>query len=393
MVRNSDGATAPTRRDYVKYGGAVIGGGLFAGCAGDEGSQSPSTTSPTTSEKEGQTATDTSYEVCIPDRYCATFEDVPEKWAAALPVELEMGILLHKVDGFVGMFYPSYPTSYYDRLDIDIETDNKVQLLSTAGGSPSVDKEVFYEANPDVFLIDPKTLSWYSQSWDDADTEEITTEVAPFIGHHGYYVLSQFGYEPWPLMDYFEVIAQVFDEGDRYEAFRTFHDRSLEAITERLPSESPRVAVLSNFDPDEGTVHPFAVENGGWSVKPYKDVGAEDVFADMDLTGQTVDYETLIELDPDAIVFLETLASSGFEPKGHEEFREEYLAPLQDGSTSEISAVENERVYPGPTGTIGPLSSILGTEAAAKQLYPETFDSEEQLFDRDRLAELLPETV
>ena len=34
---------APTRRDYVKYGGAVVGGGLLAGCTGDS---PPPTTAP-----------------------------------------------------------------------------------------------------------------------------------------------------------------------------------------------------------------------------------------------------------------------------------------------------------------------------------------------------------
>jgi len=35
MNDNTDGTTgAPTRRDYMKYGGTVVGGGLLAGCSG-----------------------------------------------------------------------------------------------------------------------------------------------------------------------------------------------------------------------------------------------------------------------------------------------------------------------------------------------------------------------
>ncbi|MFC6724842.1 Fe3+-hydroxamate ABC transporter substrate-binding protein, partial [Halobium palmae] len=33
----------PTRREYVKYGGAVVGGGLLAGCAGSPGPEPTST--------------------------------------------------------------------------------------------------------------------------------------------------------------------------------------------------------------------------------------------------------------------------------------------------------------------------------------------------------------
>jgi iron complex transport system substrate-binding protein len=32
MDDDSSGHKAPTRREYMKYGGAVVGGGLLAGC-------------------------------------------------------------------------------------------------------------------------------------------------------------------------------------------------------------------------------------------------------------------------------------------------------------------------------------------------------------------------
>jgi iron complex transport system substrate-binding protein len=46
MSEDSDGHDAPTRRDYVKYGGAVVGGGLLAGCAGQSDSGSTPETTP-----------------------------------------------------------------------------------------------------------------------------------------------------------------------------------------------------------------------------------------------------------------------------------------------------------------------------------------------------------
>jgi iron complex transport system substrate-binding protein len=38
MSEDNGGYEAPTRRDYMKYGGAVVGGTLLAGCAGQSDS-------------------------------------------------------------------------------------------------------------------------------------------------------------------------------------------------------------------------------------------------------------------------------------------------------------------------------------------------------------------
>lgn len=39
MARDASNRSAPTRREYVKYGGAVLTGGLFAGCSDDGGAR------------------------------------------------------------------------------------------------------------------------------------------------------------------------------------------------------------------------------------------------------------------------------------------------------------------------------------------------------------------
>lgn len=44
---------SPTRRDYMKYGGAVVSGGLLTGCAG----QSDSKSTPTETEESGYSVT------------------------------------------------------------------------------------------------------------------------------------------------------------------------------------------------------------------------------------------------------------------------------------------------------------------------------------------------
>jgi iron complex transport system substrate-binding protein len=52
MAGDSSRREAPTRRDYVKYGGAIVGGGLLAGCAGQSQSGSTQTETNDTTETD-----------------------------------------------------------------------------------------------------------------------------------------------------------------------------------------------------------------------------------------------------------------------------------------------------------------------------------------------------
>jgi hypothetical protein len=82
MADDSSHHGAPTRREYVRYGGTVIGGGLLAGCAG----QSDSRSTPTEAETDKSTPTETStpeddgYSVTMEPVGEVTFESVPEEF-------------------------------------------------------------------------------------------------------------------------------------------------------------------------------------------------------------------------------------------------------------------------------------------------------------------------
>ena len=74
---------ALTRRDTIKYGGAVVGGGLLAGCTDSsesdstgDGGNNDGTTSGTVDETEN------SYEACIEPAGCLTLEEIPDTWLA-----------------------------------------------------------------------------------------------------------------------------------------------------------------------------------------------------------------------------------------------------------------------------------------------------------------------
>lgn len=56
MGPESRGRETVTRRDYVKYGGALVGGGLLAGCTGGNGAD-PSETPAETGRRPRTTRT------------------------------------------------------------------------------------------------------------------------------------------------------------------------------------------------------------------------------------------------------------------------------------------------------------------------------------------------
>jgi iron complex transport system substrate-binding protein len=100
-----------------------------------------------------------------------------------------------------------------------------------------------------------------------------------------------------------------------------------------------------------------------------------------------LDYENLLEVDPDVLLI------RGHEQKSASEFRDTVLGYMQEHSVgSELTAVQNGRVYRGGYLRQGPIHNLFLTERGAKQLYPDEFGevtSDEELFDRQRVADIV----
>jgi iron complex transport system substrate-binding protein len=83
----------------------------------------------------------------------------------------------------------------------------------------------------------------------------------------------------------------------------------------------------------------------------------------------------------------------GHERKSAQEFRDVVLAYMEDHPVgSELTAVQNGRVYRGGYIHQGPIQNLFLTERAAKQLYPDVFGAvtdDEELFDRQRVADIV----
>ncbi|GGL65024.1 ABC transporter substrate-binding protein [Halocalculus aciditolerans] len=381
--------SVPTRREYVRYGGALAAGGLLAGCSGASSSETPTTTE--RSADETTRAANPSYTVEMAPVGEVTFDAVPERWVAYDGGYADMAVALGQADGLTGVGGASrYYTGVYDELpgvSVDRERIESHPEVRT--------KEEFYELDNDVHLYDPNMLvNWFD--WDDADVTEIRENVAPFVGNLIFRRSDEWhDYRYYTLYEAFERVADVFQERERYEAFKAYHDEFVSGLRERLPPESERPRVFLTFEgtDEPETFSPYRLDDAGTSKKQWRDLGARDALADTDIENLSttnrgeLDYETLLEIDPEVILI------RGHERDSVTEFRDTVLAYMRDHPVGgELTAVQNGRVYRGGYLFQGPLQNLFLTERAAQQLYPGEFGSVidgEQLFDRQRVADIV----
>jgi iron complex transport system substrate-binding protein len=407
----SDDATntteAPTRRDYMKYGGAVIGGGLLAGCA----SQSESGSTPTGTETETDTpanastdetaSTPASWTVKMEPRTEVTFESVPAEVVVYRAVYADMLIALGHGDALVGIQdTQNLPMDMLAQLpEVSVDTDRITPLFRDG----KFDKEILYEIDADLHLIDPNQAK-VNMDLNEADISELEANVAPWLGSQIRRASSAYGpgYPYYTLYEAFEKVADAFREQQRYQALATVHDELISGITEQLPPVEDRPSVgLAFIIPGEeyvGSGRFFLADptGPGMEMKQYRDLGVDNIWGESNIdVSKEADYETLIDIDPDVLI---SHNAFGF-TESIEQFQTGVVDVMrQDDIGSELTAVHNDRVYRGGKNVQGPIINLFQTEVAAKQIYPETFGEwkglgnipeGERLFDRQRVADIV----
>ena len=282
-----------------------------------------------------------------------------------------------------------YYTSYYEELDgVSVDKASMTELV----GDNGIDKEVFFELDSDLHLIDPRWLTNNSFfGLEQKDVEELSESVAPFLGNTIFRRTDEWhDYEYYTLYEAFEKVAQVHQETERYEAFKSLHDGVIEAVQSKLPDESERPNALLCFaasdEPEKFS--PYRVADEGTNKKQFHDLGIGDALEGTGVEGLStndrgqIDYETMLEVDPDSILL------RGHETKSREEFEETVLAFMQDHDTaSQLTAVQNGDVFRGGPIYAGPIHNLFLTERFATLYFPEQFSGE--LFDRDELAGII----
>jgi len=395
---------ALTRREWLAYGGAVVGGGLLAGCSGSEGAGEADSTQTAGTPTDGEATqtpaeTDQSYSVSMSPVGEVTFESPPETVFTRLTHHADMALALGRGNSVTAMHAPDYYDGLWNQF---VERLPGVSLdWSGLYSSWQPSKEQLYELDSDVHLADP---AWIvkQDAWSRSDIDEIAENVSPWFGNslsdrHQQPPDSWKGsYEYYTLWEQFELVAEAFRERERYQALAAIHDDLLATIESGLPPESarPTAVMLASADLDE--IWAYTMDQPGFLNAHTRPLGPCDAFEGAIETNSTVDFEVLLEADPEVIFFLGGLEPGTSLPKRRDAFN-------SDPAAAEITAVQNDRLYAQGARYQGPILNLFQLEMTAKQLYPEQFGqwptyeegpypeipADEQLFDRQRVADII----
>ncbi|WP_256290306.1 ABC transporter substrate-binding protein [Halobellus inordinatus] len=387
MARNTDGNA--TRRDYLRYGAGVVTAGLLAGCSGGSGSDTTDTATPETAAADTESATATpegseSYSVEIVPVGEVTFESIPETWVANNGSWADMGIALG-LEAPKGVWLPSrYHTQYYDEIPgVSVDKDGITKLWGDGG----VGKEQFHALDADVHVFDPNFLL-NRGTWEQTDVDELRNQVGPIFGNSIFsrnYTWHD-DYRYYTLYEAFEKLAQVFQRTDRYEAFEQIHEDFQANLAPVVPgrSERPSAAVVWGGGDQPEKFYPYVIDEGT-SFKHLNDLKVKDALANTEVkdfhsSRGSIDFETLLEVDP------EVLLVRGQEAKTATEFQDTVVAFMQNHNiASELTAVSNGDIYRAGPLYQGPITNLLVTERLAGTLY----DVDEELFDKQRVADVV----
>jgi iron complex transport system substrate-binding protein len=396
---NGPSVTLPTRREILKGGGALVGGGLLAGCTGGSGSGDGANNSNNSgggaNDSEGSSGNATSggggnsYSVTMAPVGEVEFASIPKRWVAYAGGYADMGVALGLAEGLQSIGIPArYYTFFYDELPgVSVDEETLTTLYSDG-----INREVFFEIDADIHLIDPNWLV-HEESYklEQQDINRIAKRVAPFIGN-----LIFRRNDPWhdyryySMYEAFEKISHVFKQEKRYRQFKAFHDEYIGRLQQQLPpkAERPAVALLFPAGTEPEKFYTYRVSSQGTNKKHWHDLGVTDAFAGTGIeeinssNNAAIDYETLLEIDPPVI------ALRGHVDQSRAEFENSVVAYMEEHPVaSELTAVKTGRVIRGGPLYQGPVMNLFITERAAISLYPNRYNGE--LFDRQPVADII----
>ena len=406
-----------TRRDAIRYAGAVAGAGLLAGCSGREAASSGDGSdggngSADAGAGEGDStngdADSDSYTAAMAPVGEVSFDAVPEDVMVYSLLYADLAVALGHGDavnslGFDADAGGNTLDAYYAALDgVSFDREGLTQLNAGSGGGISVDRELLYELDSDLHLADPALFASFD-GWDEDDVAEIRDRVGPWFGN----VYSRRHAEPpepyrdryeyYALPEIGERVAAAFREEERFAALDAVREDLVETIRSDLPPESerPTVAALIYMD---GTYYPSRTDEPGFANAHVRPFEVPDAFAAEEVTYETAyDHEQLLEVDPDVIFHQYGIASYYDVGAIREELSNHPVA-------GELAAIANDRFYPSGDPVQGPIMNLFQLEMTAKQLFPDRFGewpgyeygddypeipADERLFDRDEVASIV----
>ncbi|WP_049912935.1 ABC transporter substrate-binding protein [Halococcus thailandensis] len=430
MANDSRADGAMSRRNWLRSGAVVLGSGLLAGCSGgsagsggnstDSGSgmdtagstESTATSEPTgeTTETEGSaTAMGSSYTVTMSPVGEVQFDSVPKNVMVYSMLYSDMAVAYGHGDAVNSLGFRSDAAAtldaLYSRLDgVSFDRSGLTQLNSgnsSGGGGIQVDKEVFYNLDSDLHLVDPALMVSFD-GWKMADIKEIRENIAPWFGN----LFSRNNEQPprpyrgnyqyYTLWELSGKVAKVFQNQQRFQQLSRIHDDLVSRIQSNLPPKNERPTVGSVLFIEE-SFYPSKINTSGFGNAHIRPLNASDAFTQDDVTYETTySMERMLEIDPDVI--LHRYGITTYDVNNVRQTLED------DPVGSQLSAVQNDRVYAGAYPVQGPLMNLFQLEMTAKQLYPNQFGEwpdftssdpypeipqDQQLFDRQKVADIV----
>ncbi|AGB33426.1 Fe3+-hydroxamate ABC transporter periplasmic protein [Natrinema pellirubrum DSM 15624] len=358
-----------TRRNVLRTSGTIAGVSALAGCISGDGPDDEGDVDP--------------YTVSMPPVGDVEFESVPETWAAGTADWADMGIALGQ-EPPVGLYIAGrLHSGYYDDIpDVSVGPDDIDTLWDDEFGP---EKFIGLAEDVDALVMDPNFLTGRAD-WSGDAIERIESTGTPFFGNsitsRGYSWHEDYDY--LTMYEAFEKLAEVFQEQERYDEFETLHDEFQSELENVVPSsDRPEVAVLYPQIADDSFL-PYTIDEST-SYKHLRDLGVEDALANSDVqnfhnTRGSIDYETLLEVNPEYILLRTEQYLS------EEEFQQNYIEPIQSHDAGQkLTAVQNDNVYKTVPFYQGPIINLVAAQRLAEQLY----DVDEQLYDPQEVSDIV----
>lgn len=344
----------------------------------------------------------TGYDVTLSPAGTVHFDNVPQRTVIFDENYLDMMVAMREEQKLVGYARPQNTTTqFYPHVPgLELHTDLDAVTPFYGQGIGRFDAEVLYRLNADVHHIDPVRLQ-QMEGWNPAIIARVSQDLGPFIANrysraHGYKADQPYDY--YTLWELSEKIGEVYQNAHRIRAIKAIYDDLVADIQSRLPPEDERPTVgIVNYNGNL-TFRVFRVNGPGFGTAEYRVLGVVDALESLSALSYgesfgVVDLETMLSLNPDVLIHNWTL------PREEGRLQMSQMIELRDHALgSRLAAIQNNRVYPGGTPMQGPIVHLFQLEMAAKQIYPDIFGpfredhgypEDEQLFDRQRLAEAM----
>lgn len=279
-----------------------------------------------------------------------TFDKPPERVVALYQQEAELMAALGLEDKLVGysMVSDNTPEEYAEKLkDVPVLAEDDY---------PS--QEVLLENDPDFLIGSERTF---------IDNGVGTVEELDDMGISAYVTESE---KPETIDNMvfkeIEEISRIFGVEDRGEELIQSMKEEIDDIEEEVGDVDDPVKVFYMSSPEAGSVQ----TTGGISLDNHliELAGGENIFKDEDEYLFEVNWEEVIDRDPDVIV---TSYCCGTEPEDLED------VITENDSLKDVTAVKNNNfVAAGVEDTTGNVRVVRGLKTLAKGFYPDHFDDE-----------------